>query len=71
MEAKVADASGPERDRWRGYLLALETATISTIHAFCAALLRQHSLTAGLDPQFVVLEAPSQRIFVRWLCAMR
>jgi ATP-dependent exoDNAse (exonuclease V) beta subunit len=34
-----------------------EGAFISTIHGFCARLLRMHALTAGLDPQFAVLEA--------------
>ena len=37
-------------------LRGLETAQISTIHAFCAALLRQHAVEAGLDPPFDVLE---------------
>ena len=35
---------------------ALETAPISTIHAFCGDLLRQHAVEAGLDPRFDVLE---------------
>jgi ATP-dependent helicase/nuclease subunit A len=42
--------------RWEKHLRDLETAQISTIHAFCAALLRQHALAAGLDPRFEVLE---------------
>jgi ATP-dependent exoDNAse (exonuclease V) beta subunit len=33
-----------------------EGAWISTIHAFCARVLRAHALTAGLDPAFTVLE---------------
>src|SRR4029077_17583458 len=35
---------------------AAEGAWISTIHAFCARLLRTHALEAGLDPEFVVLD---------------
>jgi ATP-dependent helicase/nuclease subunit A len=35
---------------------AAESAWISTIHGFCARLLRAHSLTAGLDPEFRVLD---------------
>ena len=42
--------------RWVGHLRALETAEISTIHAFCAALLRQQAIEAGLDPRFDVLD---------------
>ena len=37
---------------------ATEGAFISTIHGFCARVLRSHALTAGLDPAFVVLDAP-------------
>jgi len=34
-----------------------EGAWISTIHGFCARLLRTHALAAGLDPEFGVLDA--------------
>ncbi len=36
---------------------ATEGAFISTIHGFCARVLRTHALAAGLDPAFVVLDA--------------
>jgi ATP-dependent helicase/nuclease subunit A len=45
-----------DADRWSRHLRALELAPISTIHAFCANLLRQHAVEAGVDPQFEVLE---------------
>ncbi|HJT77651.1 MAG TPA: UvrD-helicase domain-containing protein, partial [Gemmataceae bacterium] len=51
-----AAATDAEAERWAGHLRALETAQISTIHAFCAMLLRQHAVEAGLDPRFDVLE---------------
>ena len=35
---------------------AFERAPISTIHAFCAQLIREHSLELGLDPEFSVME---------------
>jgi len=35
---------------------ASEGAWISTIHSFCARLLRTHALAAGLDPRFAVLD---------------
>jgi ATP-dependent helicase/nuclease subunit A len=41
---------------WARHLRALETAQISTIHAFCGTLLRQHAVEAGLDPLFDVLD---------------
>jgi ATP-dependent helicase/nuclease subunit A len=37
---------------------ATEGAFISTIHGFCARVLRAHALAAGLDPAFAVLDAP-------------
>src|SRR5205085_10766332 len=39
-----AAATDAEAERWAGHLRALETAQISTIHAFCATLLRQHAV---------------------------
>src|SRR5262249_25594574 len=43
-------------ERWARHLRGLESAQVSTIHAFCAALLRQHAVEAGVDPRFEVLE---------------
>jgi len=34
----------------------VERAYVSTVHGFCARLLREHPIAAGLDPQFKVLE---------------
>jgi ATP-dependent helicase/nuclease subunit A len=52
---KIA-ATDAEADRWARHLRDLETAQISTIHAFCGNLLRQHAVEADLDPHFEVLE---------------
>jgi ATP-dependent helicase/nuclease subunit A len=51
-------APGPEdeAERWARHLRDLETSQVSTIHAFCGNLLRQHAVEAGLDPHFEVLE---------------
>ncbi len=38
-----------------------ETAWVSTIHGFCARVLRQHPIAAGLDPAFTVLDDASTR----------
>jgi ATP-dependent helicase/nuclease subunit A len=51
-----AAANPAARERWAAHLRGLETAAVCTIHAFCGTLLRQHSLAAGLDPRFEVLE---------------
>ncbi len=40
---------------------ATEGAFISTIHGFCARILRAHTLSAGIDPLFVVLDEPDAR----------
>ncbi|HEY1540076.1 MAG TPA: UvrD-helicase domain-containing protein, partial [Solirubrobacteraceae bacterium] len=38
-----------------------ETAWVSTIHGFCARLLRAHAIAAGLDPAFAVLDEATAR----------
>ncbi len=43
---------------------ATEGAYISTIHGFCARLLRAHALGAGLDPAFAVLDEMQARRLV-------
>lgn len=63
-------APGPERERWvavagsagalderlEGASAALDRADIQTIHSFCAHILRQYPVEAGLDPGFQVDE---------------
>jgi len=39
---------------WRRLEQRLEFARISTIHAFCAGILRENAIAFGLDPDFVV-----------------
>jgi ATP-dependent helicase/nuclease subunit A len=51
-----AAAGDAEAAVWARHLRGLETAPISTIHAFAGTLLRQHAVEAGLDPHFDVLE---------------
>jgi ATP-dependent helicase/nuclease subunit A len=42
---------------------AIERAWVSTIHGFCARLLREHAIAAGLAPDFTVLDqAPADRL---------
>lgn len=38
----------------------IERAYVSTIHGFCARLLRENSIAAAIDPQFQVLEQPGK-----------
>ncbi len=63
-------AAAELRDRIRSRLRSLgaaaqaratEGAFISTIHGFCARVLRAHALAAGIDPEFAVLDDPEAR----------
>ena len=47
------------------YRRELEQANISTIHGFCARLLRENSVAAGIDPEFRVLDARQSVIMQR------
>ncbi len=52
----LSTASGDERKRWLGYKRTLDGAVITTIHGFCARLLREFPVEAGVDPQFLLLD---------------
>jgi ATP-dependent exoDNAse (exonuclease V) beta subunit len=71
--ARVAAGPGAEeRTRLDRALTQLEEAHVGTIHAFCADLLRERPVEAGVDPLFEVLTEPaSARLFDdafgRWL----
>ena len=64
-EARGASASGSnERNRLDRALGRLEEAQVSTIHGFCADLLRERPVEARIDPLFAVLsEAQAARIY--------
>lgn len=49
---KRADASGTDRDLWRGMRERSGDISISTIDAFCLSLLHEFPLEANLDPGF-------------------
>ncbi len=49
-------ATGDERRRWLVYKRTLDGAVITTIHGFCARLLREFPTEAGVDPQFLLLD---------------
>ncbi len=57
---RLAEATtAEEQQAWRRLLRVLDTARISTIHSFCAALLRSHAVEARLDPRFDQLDQAS------------
>ena len=49
-------ASEAERRRWLNYKRTLDGAVITTIHGFCARLLREFPIEARVDPQFLLLD---------------
>ena len=53
MKAKLAELFAHDPLRLRD----LESAYVSTIHGFCARLLKDNAIAAGIDPRFTVLDA--------------
>ena len=51
-----------EQSGWKQLLSTLDGARISTIHSFCAALLRSHAAEAAVDPQFELLDPPTAQL---------
>ncbi len=49
-------ANAKDRPRWLDYKRTLDGAVITTIHGFCARMLREFPVEAGVDPQFVLLD---------------
>jgi ATP-dependent helicase/nuclease subunit A len=61
--ARLQSAETPrEAAAWQRLMRSMDAARISTIHAFCTALLRSHAVQAGLDPAFEVLDAPAAEL---------
>lgn len=63
-----------ERERFREALRDLERAHISTIHSFCAWLLRERPVEAVVDPQFAVADEVQRTLLLdqawqQWLAA--
>ena len=55
LESARAGAGGVEQGRLEHALHHLEEARVSTIHGFCADLLRERPVEARIDPDFTVL----------------
>ena len=52
----LSTATPAERPRWLSYKRTLDGAVITTIHGFCARLLREFPVEARVDPQFLLLD---------------
>jgi len=65
-EERARTADEKRRGRLRTALEKLEEAHVSTIHGFCAEILREHPVEARIDPMFAVLTEPqAERLFAR------
>ena len=56
LDQILASTKGEERKQWLNYKRTLDGAIITTIHGFCARLLREFPVEARIDPQFVLLD---------------
>jgi ATP-dependent exoDNAse (exonuclease V) beta subunit len=64
LEHARRDAPAEQANRLERALRSLEDAHVSTIHGFCAELLRERPVEAGVDPLFSVLtEAQARRLY--------
>jgi ATP-dependent exoDNAse (exonuclease V) beta subunit len=52
----LQSVSADERRHWLNYKRTLDGAVITTIHGFCARLLREFPVEARVDPQFLLLD---------------
>jgi ATP-dependent helicase/nuclease subunit A len=61
---RASDCPQPERDRAARALEGLERAQVSTIHAFCQAILQERPLECGVPPAFRVIdESQAEALF--------
>src|SRR6476659_5999295 len=56
LDQILASTKGDERKQWLNYKRTLDGAVITTIHGFCARLLREFPVEARIDPQFVLFD---------------
>lgn len=57
LDELLKSAAPAERVRWMRHKRTLDGAIITTIHGFCARLLREFPIEADIDPQFILLDA--------------
>src|SRR6266513_1871563 len=57
LDKLLWSADSRERAKWMRHKRTLEGAIITTIHGFCARLLREFPVEAEIDPQFILLDA--------------
>jgi ATP-dependent helicase/nuclease subunit A len=65
---EIAASVEPRLTSLRRAIRLLPLARISTIHAFCARILRENSAEAGLDPDFQVLDEHESQTYFEKIC---
>lgn len=63
--SRLQNCPDDEVDHWLGLTRQLDTARVSTIHSFCASLLRANAVEAGLDPKFALFDEVAGSAFLR------
>jgi ATP-dependent helicase/nuclease subunit A len=48
--------------QWAEHRRNLDQLRVATIHSFCARLLRENAIAAGIDPRFELLDEPTRRM---------
>lgn len=67
--ASECNTNGDDAAFWRRLERRADTARVSTIHGFCASILREHALRIGIDPDFTQLDE-SEAFLVRERCVV-
>lgn len=76
LDSLIEKAALDEQRKWAQHKRRLDGAIITTIHGFCAGLLREFPIEAGLDPEFTLLdehqtvmleEAIVQQMVTEWI----
>ncbi|GMW02264.1 MAG: hypothetical protein AMXMBFR84_34000 [Candidatus Hydrogenedentota bacterium] len=65
MRAKAAEQNPNEQSYWRTLERGADTARITTIHSFCMAIVKEHALRLGMDPDFAILEETDAYLLLR------
>jgi len=64
LAAEIAQASGTALRHWERVRRELLAAQISTIHTFCARIVRENPIEAAIDPRAEVLDEHEGRVYV-------
>ena len=62
LEKRFQESTGKQKERYGTALSNLEQGFAGTIHSFCARLLRERPVEAGIDPAFVEMDEIDDRL---------